>query len=180
MAAQQNIPQKQLRCVVQLKTCGVPKKSVLFYIPRAGRKILDGVMIRKNHLWSLCSREGTSCLAGGRPLHRLIIHLSAVSLAKFRMLTRRCRVGSSSCSLNDIPRVPKVRLSLLRRHFVGFPTSICDVVSTFHGFARAAVFLRALTIVCVCTPPICTTFTILLECFTEMMLRVLVFFLLLD
>ena len=60
------------------------------------------------------------------------------------MLTRWYRVGCSSCSLNIIPLVLKLRLPLVRHHFVGFPKSTCDVVPTDHGFARAAVFLDSL------------------------------------
>ena len=59
-------------------------------------------------------------------------------MSKFRMLTRWYRVESSSCRLNHIPLVPKLRLPLLRRHFVGFPRFTCDCVPIFHGFVRAA------------------------------------------
>ena len=90
-----------------------------------------------------------SCLASGRPLHQLMIHSGAMTLCKFRMLTRWYRGGSSSCSLNNIPLVPKLRLPSLRRQFVGFPRCTCDVVTTFHCFVRSAILLRALSIVCV-------------------------------
>ena len=66
-------------------------------------------------------------MARGRPLHRLIIHSSAVSLSKFRMLTRRCRVGSSSCSLNNFPLVPKLRPPSLLRFFVVIPDSLATL-----------------------------------------------------
>ena len=98
---------------------------------------------------SLSLHGGTSCFANGRPLHRLIAHSSAVSSSNFRMFTRRYRVGFSGCGLNKMPLVPKLRLPLLRRHFVGFPRSTCDFVPTSHGLARAAVLLHALTMVCV-------------------------------
>ena len=85
-------------------------------------------------------RRGTSCLASGRPLHRLVIHSSAVSLSKFRMLTRWYRIGSSSCSLNNFPLVPNLRLSF-RRHFVDFPRSTCAFVPTFQFFRTCGYFL---------------------------------------
>ena len=78
-----------------------------------------------------------------------MIHSGAMTLCKFRMLTRWYRGGSSSCSLNNIPLVPKLRLPSLRRQFVGFPRCTCDVVTTFHCFVRSAILLRALSIVCV-------------------------------
>ena len=77
---------------------------------------------------------------------------------KFRMLKRWYRVGSSGCSLNNIPLVPKLRLPLLRRHFVRFSRSTFDAVPTYHGFVPAAVFLHALTTVCVASSSICTTY----------------------
>ena len=64
------------------------------------------------------------------------------------MLARWYRIGSSSCSLQNSPLVPNSRLPLLRRHVVTtFPRSPCDVVPTFHGFVRTALFLHALTTV---------------------------------
>ena len=80
------------------------------------------------------------------PLHRLKIHSRAVSMSKFRMLTRGFPVASSGYSLNNIPPVPKLRLPLLRRHFVGFSRSTFDFVSNLHCFERAAVFLHALMV----------------------------------
>ena len=73
---------------------------------------------------------------------------------------RSDRPGSCSSSLNNIPLVPKLRLPLPWRHFVRLPRSTCDFV---------------LTIVCIFTPSVCTTFEII-SCFSEMTLRVLVFF----
>ena len=113
----------------------------------------------------------TSCGASGRPLHRLLIHSSAVSLSQVRMLTRWCRGGFTSCSLNNIPLVSQLRLSLLRSHVVVVPKSSCDFVPTFHGFARAGIFSHALTTVCVVIPSICSTFEIVLSYFLEMMHR---------
>ena len=112
-----------------------------------------------------------SCLASGRPLHQLMIHSGAVTLCKFRMLTRWYRGGSSSCSLNNIPLVPKLRLPSLRRQFVGFPRCTCDVVSTFHCFVRVG-YLIACTFDSLCfLSPVCTTFEILIKCHPEMMLH---------
>ena len=54
-------------------------------------------------LGSMCCRGGISCLASGHHLRRLIIHASAVSWSKFRMLTRWNRVGSSGCGLHNMP-----------------------------------------------------------------------------
>ena len=112
---------------------------------------------------SLCRK--ISCLAGGHPLHRLIIHSSVVSLSRFRMWTHWYRVGSSNCRLNNIPLVPKLRLPLQRRKVVRFPRFICDFAPTYHGWVGAAVFLHALTIVCVLLPSACTTFEVFLYCF---------------
>ena len=149
--------------------------SAWFCTPRSDRKILDRVLRSKNVLsWPLCLRRGTSCLASGRPLRRLIIYSSAVSLSKFRMWTRWCRHGPSCCSLHYIPLVSKCRMLLLWPHVVGFPRSTCDFVQTYNGFVRAAVFLHVLTMVCVSFRSICTTFEII-PCFSEMMLRVVVF-----
>ena len=97
------------------------KVSVLFYTTRSDRKIKNLVNTFRGHCACV---GGTSCLTSGHPLHRLTIHSSEVSLSKFRMLTGWYRVGTSSCSLNNIPLVPKLRLPLLRRHFCG--------VSEFH------------------------------------------------
>ena len=88
-------------------------------------------------------------MAGGHPLHRLILHSSAVSMSKFRMLTRWCRVGSSSCSSNTIPLVPKVRLPLLRLHFVVFRGPLATVSQLFIFSYVRLKFLHALEIVCV-------------------------------
>ena len=54
-------------------------------------------------------------LAGGRPLHRLMIHSSAVSLSKFRMLSRWYRVGSALLSLR------RHFASLSQLSFASFP-----------------------------------------------------------
>ena len=56
----------------------------------------------------------------------------------------------------------------------GFPRSTCDFAPTYHGFVRS-VFLHALTIVCVFMQSICKALEIN-GYFSEMMLRVLVFF----
>ena len=63
------------------------------------------------------------------------MHASAVSLSKFKMLTRRYRVGCSSCGLNNVPLISELRLRLLVGHFVDF------LWFTVHGFSRAAAFL---------------------------------------
>ena len=131
---------------------------------RSDRKFLDRVLRRKNLSWSLCLRRRISCLASGRPLHSLIVHSSAMNLSKFRMLTRWHRVGSFSCSLNNIPLVTQLRLPLLWRHVEGFARSTCGLCPTYGGFVRAVVFLHALT-----------TFENVL-CFQEMMLLDMVFF----
>ena len=56
-----------------------------------------------------------------------------------------------------------------------FPRSTCDFVPTCHGFARAALFLHALSRVCFLTPSICTTIEIM-QCSSEMMIRGLALF----
>ena len=88
-------------------------------------------------------------LRGVSSLRGVIFYASAVSLFEFRTLTLWYRVGSSSCGLNNIPLVPKLRLPLLRRHFVVFLRYTCCYVPTYHGVVRAEAFLHACTIVCV-------------------------------
>ena len=87
------------------------------------RKILDRFLRTTKISFLATALAWRNCQLGWRncPLHRFIIHSSAVSLSTFRMLTRWYRIGPSSCSLNNMPRVPKLRLPFLRRHFVGFP-----------------------------------------------------------
>ena len=58
------------------------------------------------------------------------------------------------------------------RHFV-VHLRLCP---TFHGFVRAVVVLHARTMFCVFITSLCTTFETILSCFSDMMLRVLVFF----
>ena len=62
----------------------------------------------------LCSWTGTSCLASGCSLR------GVKTLSKFRMLTRKYRVGPSGCGLNNVPLFSELRLTLLRRYFCGF------------------------------------------------------------
>ena len=77
-------------------------------------------------------------------------------------------VGSSNKSLNNIPLVPKKNAPALGvPSFCRFPE---DHLRRCHGFVRAVVFMRALTVVCVFFPSICTTFDFF---FSEIMLRVL-------
>ena len=92
-------------------------------------------------------------MANGRLLRGVIIH-ATVSLSKFRMLTRGYRAGSSVCGSEHIPLVPKLRLPLLR---------------------RAGVFLYARTVICVFDPSVCTTCETCFLCFSEVMLRGLIF-----
>ena len=99
----------------------------------------------------------------------VVIHSSAARLSEFKTLTCCCFVGSCSCSLNNFPLVPELRLPLLRRHCVGVQRSTCDFVPTFHGFVRSAMFLHALTIVCVLFPSICTSFEIVVHCLPKTM-----------
>ena len=80
-----------------------------------------------------------SCLPSGHLLQRLKIHSSAVSLSN-KMLTRWCRVGSSSCSLNNISLVPQLRLPL-RRHGEGVPRSTCDFCHNLSWFRTCDRFL---------------------------------------
>ena len=78
--------------------------SVLLYTSHTNRKILDRVL-RSKRTFLVTVRGRTSCLASGHQLRRMIIHASAVNLSKFRMFARWYRVGSSNCSLNNIPLV---------------------------------------------------------------------------
>ena len=71
---------------------------------------------------SLCLRTRTSCLAAGHPLPRLTIQSSAVSLTKFRMLTRWYRTGSSRCSL--------------KKKYHGFPKCASRCWAWLYAFLR--------------------------------------------
>ena len=149
-------------------------RCVVLHTHRSDRKIIDRVLSKKT---SRLPKRGISCLASGHPLHRLKFHLSAVCLSKFGMLTRGCRVGSSSCSLDKMPPVPMIAPASAAASFCGFSEVRWRLfVPTYHGSVRAPVFLHALTIVCVVIPSICTTFEICVQCFSEMMHRVLVCF----
>ena len=62
-------------------------------------------------------------MASGHHLRRPIMHASAVSWSKFRMLTRWNRVRSSGCGLHNMPPISKLRLPLVRGHLVNFRAS---------------------------------------------------------
>ena len=118
------------------------------------RKILERVLRRSVFSRFFCLRRGTSCLASGRPLRGMMDRASAVSLSKFRIITRGYRVGSAGCSLNILPLISKLRLPLLWRHFVHFFCgSLCDLVPAFLCVVRATVFWHALTVICVLYHP---------------------------
>ena len=133
-----------------MNTNDVLNVSLLFHAPRFDRKALDRVLRSKNYFETLSMRRRTSCLASGHPLPRLIIHSTAVSLAKFRMLANWCRVGSSICNLNNIPPTPQLRLPFLWRHFVGSSEVHLRCCPNFPWFRTCDCFLHALTtIVCI-------------------------------
>ena len=117
------------------------KVSVSFhFLPlssRSDRKILDRVLRSKKFFLGQSACERTSCLPCGRPLHRLIIHSSAVSVSKFRMLTRRVscwirQLWSDQCSIGS-----PIALAFAAATCCGFPRSTCDFVPTLHGFVSA-------------------------------------------
>ena len=80
-----------------------------------------------------------------------------LSLSRFRMLTRWYRFGSSSCSLHNklhnMLTVLQLRLAFLRGHVVSF--------SEVHGLQKSASFAASF----------CSTFEIILQYFSEVMLR---------
>ena len=82
-----------------MNTNDVLKVSVLFYAPRFDRKALDRVL-------RSISRH---CRCGEGLLAWLAVTRRG-SLAKFKMVTRWCRVGSSSYSMPNAPLVPKLRV----------------------------------------------------------------------
>ena len=120
-----------------LKTHDVLQKCVCVDTPRSDRKILEGVIRSQKNFRGQCRR--ISCLPSGHLLQRLKIHSSAVSLSN-KMLTCWCRVGSSSCRLNNISLVPQLRLPLLR-HGVGVARSTCDFCHNLSWFRTCDRFL---------------------------------------
>ena len=102
---QRNLKAMLMRCAL-LHTKGRDSKfcvcvCVVLHLLRSDHKIRNRVLMNKKPSRFPCLRKRTSCLDSGRPLRRLIIHASAVSLSKFRILPRWYRVGSSSCGLNN-------------------------------------------------------------------------------
>ena len=90
-------------------------------------------------------------------------------------MTRWHRVGSSRCSLNNIPLVSKSFLPLLRRHVHGFSGGPLASVSQLAMVSYVRLFfLLVLTLLCVFFPSICTTFEVTLVCYSVMMFRILV------
>ena len=81
----------------------------------------------------------TSCVANGHPLLGMIIHASAVSLSKFRVLTRKCRVGSAGYGLNNVPLIFELRLSL-RRHSGEFPAAHLRLDPSFPSLRTCGCF----------------------------------------
>ena len=108
-------------------------------------------------LGSTCWRGGITCLASGHHLRRLILHASAVSMSKFRMLTRWNRVRSSGCGLHNMPPISKLRLPLVRGHLVNFRGSF-SMFSYFLWFF-VFMFLRRVATVSL-VPSVSTTFEI--------------------
>ena len=115
-------------------------------------------------LGSTCWRGGITCLASGHHLRRLIIHASAVSMSKFRMLTRWNRVRSSGCGLHIMPPISKLRLPLVRGHLVNFRASF----SMFSFFRFYAIMFRQRVATVSLVPSVRTTFKIF-PFFPEMM-----------
>ena len=136
------------RCVLQ-KTNDVRCMLGVSVLVRtdSDRKIFDRVLRTKKTFAVTVLVKKNVLHSHGSPV--AWSHAIAVSLSKFRMLTRWSRVGSFSCGLNNIPLVPKLRLPLQRRRYVGFMKSTCDVVPPFHGFVRAGFSCMHLVVVCV-------------------------------
>ena len=150
----------------QMKTDDVLKVSVSFYTLRSDRKIL-GRILRRKKTFEVTVLAYRNFLLGWRS------PAAPIDKSSERGALVSYRIGCSSCSLNNMPLVPKkIHLPWLRRHFVGLPRSPCEVVATFHGFVRAVVFLPALTTVCVSSLSICTAFEMFMLCVPGMMLCV--------
>ena len=125
------------------ETNDVLRVSVLFY-RCSDRDTLDRSLRSKENMWkSLCLRRGPSCLARGHPLPRWVINpFERGELSKVQDVDALVSYWILQLLvLNNVPRVPNVRLHLLRRHCVGPLKSTCDLVPTFHGFVRASCFL---------------------------------------
>ena len=71
--------------------------------------VVRGQQTFSKKFWvSTCWRGRISCLASGHDLHRLIIHASALSLSKFRMLTRWNCARSSGRGLHNMPPISQI------------------------------------------------------------------------
>ena len=110
-------------------------------------------------------------MASGHPLPRFMIHSSAVNMSKFRMLTRWYRIDSSSCSMDNIPLVPKVHLAFVAASLCGFPRGLFAMLSQLSMVSQvrhdSLLFF----------PPTCKTFVIITSCISEVMLCGLIIFL---
>ena len=85
-------------------------------------------------LGSTCWRGGITCLASGHHLRRPIIHASAVSWSKFRMLTRWNRVRSSGCGLHNMPHHFQIAPAFGAGSSCEFPGFVFDVLFIFLVF----------------------------------------------
>ena len=156
-----------------MKTHDVLKVTVLFFtsLAQIARSLIAFCGVTKFSS-SLRLRRGTSCLASGRPLHRLMDN--SFDRGEFcpssGWSTSRYRAGSSKLwFVTTFPPVPKTRLPLLRRHCVGFYRGSRAMLSpTFHGFIRKGIFLQALTMVCILFQIICATYEICPMCLSVM------------
>ena len=158
--AEKMTPQKRF-CI--LESNDVLTGECVFTTLRSDRKILDRVLRSSKPLpRSPCG--GISCLASGHPLHRLITHSRAAILSQFRMLTRwfeqhstgsriaPASAATSFCGISEIHLRLCPKLSWFR-------TCGCVLACTHYRLRLCSIYLHNL-----------------LQCFSEMMLRVLVFY----
>ena len=131
---------------MELKTCHVHKSECVAHLPpQIARFLIELRGVKKTFARSLCLRRRTSCLASGRPLHRLIVHSSAEKLVQvqnvdalvlcchwFTNSASLCRGGmlcfpNFTCFLSQLIVVPYVRLfsCIHLRDILVFLPSIC-------------------------------------------------------
>ena len=117
-----------------MKTHGVLQVSVLFHTSAQTARFLIVVRGLKMSLEVIVPAQRNFLLGQRSPSAPLDTSFECGELvSKFRMLTSWYRTGSSSCCLDNMLLGSKLRLPLLRRLYVVFPRSTCDVVPTFNG-----------------------------------------------
>ena len=118
-----------------MKTNDVLKLRVLFHTPtQIARLFVDRVLKSKKLFEVSCLRRGTSCF-----------HASAVGLSKFRMLTRWYGCWILQLWFEQHPSGSQIAPAFAATSFCGVSGGPLAMFSQHHGFARAAIFLHAPT-----------------------------------